>query len=253
MLKIEDRGRIRCLTFSRPEALNAFNDELYDAVTQALNSAAQDSNIAVIIFTGEGRAFSAGQDLGQLEVPQQYKDKQRHGFDPFIETLEAFPKPIIAAVNGIGVGIGLTMLPHCDLVIIAEEAKLRAPFITLGLTAEAGSTQLLPAMLGWAETAHLLYTSEWVNASKAIEIGLAWKKVALADLMNEAMSVAEKIAAMPIPSLVGTKKLLLDSRLEAVRAARKREQVTFASLKGGPANTEALAAFREKREPDFTK
>lgn len=253
MLKIEDRGRIRCLTFSRPEVLNSFNDELYDAVTHALNAAEQDSDIAVIILTGEGRAFSAGQDLGQLEVPQQYEDTERHGFDPFIETLEAFPKPIIAAVNGIGVGIGLTMLPHCDLVIMAEEAKLRAPFITLGLTAEAGSTLLLPAMLGWAETAHLLYTSEWVDASKAIEIGLAWKKVALTDLMNEAMSVAEKIAAMPIPSLIGTKKLLLDSRLEAVKAARKREQVTFSSLKGGPANTEALAAFREKRKPDFTR
>lgn len=253
MLRIENRGRVRLLTFDRPDSLNAFNDDMYDAITAALHQAEEDSNVAVIVLTGEGRAFCAGQDLAELDSPRTHKDDQRHGFDPFIEALEAFPKPIIAAVNGIGVGIGLTMLPHCDLVLIAEGAKLRAPFLTLGVTAEAGSTVLLPAMLGWAQTAHLLYTSSWVDAEKAIEIGLAWKKVSPESLMEEAFRVADEMAVMPIASLVGTKKLLLASRLEAVRIGRARETVTFQSLVRGPANKEALAAFREKRDPDFSK
>ena len=153
----------------------------------------------------------------------------------------------------IGIGIGLTMLPHCDLVLMAADARLRAPFASLGVTAEAGSTYLLPAAIGWGETAHLLYTAEWMDADKAVATGLAWRKVANEELLDEALAVARKIAEMPVASLVATKKLLLDARLSQVREARAREVPTFRNLVGGPANREAIAAFQEKREPDFTK
>lgn len=253
VLRVEDVGRVRLLTLDRPKALNAFNDDLYDAVREALADASASPEVAVVVITGEGRAFSAGQDLGELEHPRRHEDGARHGFPPFIEALEAFPKPLVAAVNGIGVGIGLTLLPHCDLVLIADGAKLRAPFVSLGVTAEAGSTYLLPTTIGWQETAHLLYTAAWIDAKQAVELGIAWRSFPRERLLEEAMQVADEIAAMPIASLIATKKLLLDARLGSVRAAREREIVVFNRLAGGPANQEAIAAFREKRKPDFSR
>jgi len=250
-LRVEDRGRVRLLTLSRPDALNAFDDALYDAVADALAVAGEDPQVAVVVLTGAGRAFSAGQDLGELGEPARHADGRPHGFAPFIEALEAFPKPLVAAVNGIAVGIGLTLLPHCDLVLIADGARLRAPFVRLGVTAEAGSSHLLPATIGWQQAAHLLYTAAWIDAARAVDLGLAWKVCPAAELLDEALAVAEQIASMPIASLVGTKRLLLDARLAAVRDARDRENRTFAQLVGGPANREAIAAFRERRDPDF--
>jgi enoyl-CoA hydratase/carnithine racemase len=253
LILIEDRNRIRLLTLNRPRQLNAFNDALYDALANALAEAAEDPGVAVVVVTGAGRAFSAGQDLGELNNRPQYGDGRAHGFQPFMDVLEAFPKPLVAAVNGIGVGIGLTMLLHCDLVLIGEGARLRAPFVSLGVTAEAASTVLLPPRIGWQETAHLLYTADWLSAERAVEIGLAWRRVPDDALMASVMELAREIAAMPIPSLVATKRLLLASRLGAIRAARERENRAFAALEGGPANLEALAAFREKRAPDFSR
>lgn len=252
VLRVEDRDRVRLLTLNRPDQLNAFNDELYDAVRDALAEAAARPGTAVVVITGEGRAFSAGQDLSEMARRPAHDDGKPHGFFPFIETVESFPKPLVAAVNGIGVGIGLTILPHCDLVLIAEGARLRAPFIRLGIAAEAASTVLLPALIGWQETAHLLYTASFIDAARAVEVGLAWKLCHPDTLLDEAMEVAESMAKMPISGLEATKRLLLDARLEASRAARARETEAIAKLAGGPANREAVRAFREKRDPDFT-
>lgn len=248
----DDRGRARIITLNRPDRLNAFNDAQYDGLAAALHRAADSPQVAVTIVTGAGRAFSAGQDLSELGNRPHHGDDLPHGFQPFMDILQAFPKPLIAAVNGIGVGIGLTMLPHCDLVLIARNAKLRAPFVSLGVTAEAASTYLLPATIGWAETAHLLYTSKWISAEEAVELKLAWKVVDAADLMTETLGLAERIAAMPVSSLIATKKLLLETRLEHINRARERENEVFAGLEGGPANREAIGAFQEKREPDFS-
>ncbi len=253
VLLSEDHDRVRLLTLNRPDALNAFNDDLYDAVCHALDGAAGDPGIATVVITGAGRAFSAGQDLGEMAHAAKHTDGERHGFPPFIERVESFPKPLIAAVNGIGVGIGLTLLPHCDLVFIARGARLRAPFVSLGVTAEAGSSALLPQRIGWQNAAHLLYTAGWLEAERAVEVGLAWRVCEPEKLQDEALSTAQEIAQMPIDSLVATKTLLLDARLDAVRAARERENVRFARLAGGPANREALAAFEERRAADFTK
>lgn len=139
LVAAETEGRVRTLTLNRPDRLNAFNDALYDAFASALRDAADDPQVAVVIVTGAGRAFSAGQDLGELGNRPQYSDGNAHGFQPFMDTLQTFPKPLIAAVNGIGVGIGLTMLLHCDYVFMANSARLRAPFVSLGVTAEAAS------------------------------------------------------------------------------------------------------------------
>ncbi|HWS75661.1 MAG TPA: enoyl-CoA hydratase-related protein, partial [Quisquiliibacterium sp.] len=241
------------LTLNRPGALNAFNDALYGAFARALTEAAASPDVAAVIVTGEGRAFSAGQDLAELGDSRSHDERQQAGFGPFIAALESFPKPLIAAVNGLGVGIGMTMLPHCDLVLVSETARLRVPFASLGVTAEAGSSLLLAQRMGWQAAAHALFTGRWIDADEAVRQGLAYRKLAAARLLDEAHAIAAEIAAMPVASLVATKRLMLDARLEASRAARAREDLAFAALVGGPANREALAAFAERRTPDFSR
>lgn len=252
VLHTEDRGRIRLLTLNRPDALNSFDDALYDAVRDALIAAQDDSGVACVVVTGEGRAFSAGQDLGEMAQRPRYDDGERHGFLPFIEVVESFEKPLVAAVNGLAIGIGTTMLAHCDLVIAAESARFRVPFVGLGITMEAGSSYNLPQRIGWQETAYSVFTGTWIDVNRAEEVGLVWRRVPDLHLMDEAMSVAEQIAAMPVSGLRATKRLLLAAKVESSKAAREREDAEILELSGGPAQREALAAFREKRDPDFT-
>jgi enoyl-CoA hydratase/carnithine racemase len=249
---INDANRVRTIILNRPEALNAFNDDLYDGAGDALVDAAANDNIAVVIITGAGRAFTAGQDLGEMANPRVHEDGQAHGFPHFLDTLASYPKPVIAAVNGMGIGIGVTMLPHCDFVFISEEARLRAPFATLGVTVEAANSYLLPQLIGWSNAAHMLYTAEWFDADQCVAMGLAWKKTSAAELIPQVETLARQIAAMPISSLIQTKQLVLAPRMSEIQAARKREIAAFAELIGAPANREAIQAFKEKRPADFT-
>jgi enoyl-CoA hydratase/carnithine racemase len=255
MLRIENDGRVRLITFARPEALNAFNQALYHEAADALTAAASDANVAVVVLTGEGRAFSAGQDLlemaaiGRSVVDGAKTDEP--GFPKFVHALSTFPKPVLAAVNGVGLGIGFTMLAHCDLVLIAEGARLRTPFTSLGVAPEAASSYLFPVRMGWQRAAWVLFSSEWVSAEEAVELGIAWRICPPATLLADAKHAAHQLARMPIASLVATKKLMLDAQIEHVERARGLEDRAFAELLGAPANVEALQAFAQKREPDF--
>lgn len=256
MLRVEDNDGVRVLTLDRPEALNAFNTSLYDACAAAFHEAAARADIACVVLTGTGRAFSAGQDLGEMAGIDPSSSNSRAndagpGFPRFIDTVAAFEKPLIAAVNGLGVGIGLTVLLHCDLVLIARGARLRAPFVPLGVVPEAGGSLLMPAVMGGQPAALALYTGEWITADDAVACGLALRVVEPDVLMTDTMELAGRIARMPVTSLVETKRLVLAGRIDAVRAARAREDAAFARMVGGPANVEALTAFLEKREPDF--
>jgi enoyl-CoA hydratase/carnithine racemase len=252
-ITIETSGRVQTLILNRPGALNAFNDEMYKAVGDALSAAAVDDEISVVIITGSGRAFSAGQDLGEMGDPTRREESFVGQFGYFIKTVATFPKPLLAAVNGIGVGIGLTLLPHCDLVYMSNVARLRAPFATLGVTVEAGNSYLLPKVLGWANAADILFTARWIDADNAKDIGLVFEVTEPDQLMADVMAKAAEIAAMPLISLVTTKKLLIEHREEGFLKARASEDKAFSQLTGAPANREAIAAFMEKREPDFTR
>ncbi|MDQ1373009.1 MAG: hypothetical protein QOJ09_347 [Actinomycetota bacterium] len=252
VLLIENQGRVRLLTFNRPTAKNAFNDDLYDATRDALIAAAEDPSVAVVVLTGAEGAFSAGQDLSEMGKARTPEQAASSGFMPFVDTLQSFPKPLIAAVNGVAVGIGVTMLLHCDLVFASERARFRAPFVSLGIAAEAGSSTLFPERLGWQNTAHMLFTSAFVSASEAVEMGLVWRSFPDERLLVEVLGYAGQIAAMPVASLVENKQLLLGSRVPRVLEARPREEAALARVVGGPANREAIAAFMEKREPDFS-
>lgn len=256
MLRIDDQSGVRVLTLDRPDALNAFNTALYDACAAAFHEAAARDDIACVVLTGTGRAFSAGQDLGEMAQIDTSgagsgADDPGPGFPRFIDTVAAFEKPLIAAVNGLGVGIGLTVLLHCDLVLISKTARLRAPFVPLGVVPEAAGSLLMPVVMGGQRAALALYTGEWIAADDAVACGLALRAVEPEALIAETMELAGRIARQPVSSLVETKRLVLAGRIDAVRAARAREDAAFAHMVGRPANLEALTAFLEKREPDF--
>jgi enoyl-CoA hydratase/carnithine racemase len=251
-LRSEDHGRVRLLTLDRPEALNAFDNALYHATATALRQAAECHDVACVVITGAGRAFSAGQDIGEMsQIDPASGEATEHGFTSLFDALSTFEKPLVVAVNGAGVGIGMTMLLHADLVVMAEHARVRVPFTALGVAPEAASSYLLPAVVGSQAAAWALYTSAWVSAREALDWGLAWRVVPGDALLHEALEIAGEIAKMPTSSLVATKRLVLDARADLVRAANVREQQAFQRLLGGPANVEALTAFLEKREPDF--
>lgn len=249
ILQIDDANRVRTLTLDRPEALNAFNEALYDATASAVRKAAEDDEVAVLLLTGNGRAFSAGNDLKEMQAritDPTMADKGSH-FTSLIDALTDFPKPFICAVNGLGVGIGTTILGYADLVFMSSEARLKCPFTSLGVAPEAASSYLLPQLIGRQNAAWLLMSSEWVSADEALRMGLVWKICEPDDLLPEARRHAEILAARPIPSLIAVKQTIAEPSKPGIKAATERENAHFAELMGAAANADALAEFTGKR------
>ena len=222
VLQVDDDGPIRLLTLNRPDAKNAFNRALYDGVRLALDEAADDDSVTVCVITGAGDIFSGGQDIKALAGMKNNPDEGK-GFDPFARALARFDKPLIAAVNGAAVGVGTTLLLHCDLVLVSEAARFKLPFVSLGLVPEAGSSLLLPATIGPQDAAYYLLTGDWMDAETAVARGLAWKRYAPERLLEEALGLAQRIAKAPLDSLRNTKRLLQAARADAVQAALDRE------------------------------
>lgn len=243
LLEIIDADGVRLLTWNRPDALNALNDELWDATRDALVGAQADPELRCVVLTGTGRAFTAGQDLTEMMAPPDHGDERLHGYRGLIPVLEAFDKPLLAAVNGLALGIGATLLPYCDIVWIAQGARLKVPFVTLGVTTEAAGSLLLPQRMGWQAAARFIFTAEWMTAEEAVACGLAWQVTPEDQLVKEAMAVARQIGAMPVDALQTTKRLMVAARIDAVRAARGREDAEFVRMVGSEANREALAKF----------
>ena len=254
ILAISDTDRVRTLTLTRPDALNAFNEALYDAVTVALRDAAADPSVAVVVITGAGRAFSAGTDL--LEMGERVTNPDfapgEHGFIGLVDALAAFDKPLVLAINGLGLGIGMTIIGFADLVFMADDARLKCPFTSLGVAPEAASSYLIPRLVGRQNAAWALLSSEWISAREAHEMGLVWRLCAPAELQETAHSHATRLARLPISSLRAVKRTMTEPLARQIAEARERENRCFAELMGGPANSEALAAFAEGRAADFT-
>jgi enoyl-CoA hydratase/carnithine racemase len=249
ILQSEDDNRVRTLTLNRPEALNAFNEALYLATAEALTAAADDPEVAVVLLTGAGRAFSAGNDLKEMQARISDPRSARQGshFTTMIEALSRFPKPLICAVNGVGVGIGATILGYADLVFMASTARLKCPFTSLGVAPEAASSFLLPQLMGRQNAAWLLMSSEWVDAAEALRMGLVWKVCEPSDLLPDARRHAETLAFRPISSLMAVKHTMVEPIRPEIAAATARENAHFAELMGGQANADALANFTSRR------
>jgi enoyl-CoA hydratase/carnithine racemase len=234
---IEERrdGDVTWLTFDRRDRLNAFTVEGYRNLRIALERLAADDRTRVVVLTGRGRAFSAGADLSLLDRGSTEIDKQRAGevFRRFLDVLGGFEKPLFAAVNGLAVGIGCTMLLYCDVVLVAETARLRLPFTALGIVPEAGSSMLLPARVRWADAMWAMLSSEWIDATAARQMGLASRVVPDDDLLEEVASAAASVAACEPQSVVATKRLMTAGRLDAARLAITREMAEMKALASG--------------------
>ncbi|WP_421845578.1 enoyl-CoA hydratase/isomerase family protein [Mycobacterium sp.] len=253
-LQIDDENRVRTLTLNRPEALNAFNEELYDATAEALFAAAEDPRVSVALLTGAGRGFSAGTDLAEMQARITDPDftPGKYSFTGLIDALSSFPKPLICAVNGLGLGIGTTILGYADLAFMSSTARLKCPFTSLGVAPEAASSYLLPQLVGRQNAAWLLMSSEWIDADEALRMGLVWRVCEPDELLSEARRHAEVLASRPLSSLMAVKHTLVEPIRAETRAAIERENAHFAELMGAQANAAALADFNQGK-PDSKK
>lgn len=254
LLTINDDERVRVIALDRPEALNAFNEDLYDATAEALIEAGAAPDVAVVVLTGRGRAFSAGTDVVEMAArtrdPNGFREG-KHGFRGLIDELAGFPKPLLCAVNGLALGIGVTILGYAELVFMSTEARVRCPFSDLAVAPEAASSYLLPLLLGRQQASWMLLSSEWFSAEECKAMGLAWRVTTPDDLMPEALHVARHLAAKPIASLVEIKRTIVAPHHDAIATARGREEKAFSRLLGRPANMEAFVALAERRTPNF--
>jgi enoyl-CoA hydratase/carnithine racemase len=240
---------VRVLTMNRPAKLNAFNTALFAGLADALEAAAADDEVRVVVLTGAGRAFSSGADLTDMARAGTARERGDVGDSPFDrlqEAAESFPKPLVAAVNGVGVGLGFTILGYCDFTFVARSARLRAPFTQLGLSPEASSSFLFPLRMGWQNAACALLAGEWFDAQRAVDSGLALKVCDDATVLQTAITFAAQLAAGPLESLMATKGLMLDAYRDLVAQTRRRETETLARLTGSPANQAALRAFHSR-------
>jgi enoyl-CoA hydratase/carnithine racemase len=241
------------LTLNRPRKKNAFDDPQWDALRDALRDAREDDGVAVVVVTGAGGDFSAGVDLASFGGGPPREDGKPNGYYGLMEALVAFDKPLIAAARGVGVGIGATFLFHCDVVYLGESARLRLPFVALGLVPEGGSSYLLQQVIGARRAAELFYTAEWIDASRALESGIATRVLPDALLLDAALAKAREIARHPVSALRATKRTLKRAHEAGLRAALEAEDAGMSAQAGSPENVEAVRAFLEKRPPDFAK
>lgn len=231
---VPDAPGVRLLTFDRPAARNAFNSEMYDALRQAFVDAAADEEVKVIVLTGTGSAFTAGQDLGELAALATGRASGAdvgggHAFPAMLEALVALDKPVLAAVNGPAVGFGFTLLAHLDLVFVGQSARMKVPFAEYGVPPEAASSYLFPQRLGWQRAAAVLLTGDWVSAEQAVEWGLALDVYPDDELLPAVLAEAGRIASASLPALRAIKSLLQAWQRPAVRAALAAESAAYAS------------------------
>ncbi|RCX10891.1 enoyl-CoA hydratase [Extensimonas vulgaris] len=239
------------ITFHRVDKKNAFTAAMYATLAATLAAAEADPQVRVLVFQGDATVFSAGNDIADfLERPPA--GPTAPVFD-VLRGLATFSKPMIAAVCGPAVGLGTTMLFHCDLVYAGDNAVFSMPFVNLGLCPEAGSSLLAPQILGYHRAAEALLFGEPFLAEAALEAGLVNRVVPPTECNALAQAQAKKLAAKPLSSLIETKRLLKKGQTPAVLERIAEEAETFSRLLTAPAAREAFTAFLEKRRPDFSK
>lgn len=241
---------ISTISIRRADKKNALTAEMYTSLTKAFENAKANADVRVVLITGDQGCFTAGNDLVDfLDNPPTDEASPVFGF---LRALSTFPKPLVAAVSGPAVGIGTTMLLHCDLVIADDTARFQLPFASLGLCPEAASSLLLPAIAGYQRAAEMLMLGEPFNAAKAQEIGLVNAVVSLASLLETAQSRAKKLAAQPAAAVRLTKQLMKRGLSQSVAETIRTEGQEFVSRLESPEAKEAFQAFIEKRKPDFS-
>jgi len=250
-VKTEISDGVLTLTLQRPEKKNALTGAMYNALSDALNKAEADPSVRVILFQGDGDSFTAGNDLADFASQARGESAVDSPAHHFIETISKIGKPIVAAVQGNAVGVGTTMLLHCDLVYLADNAKLITPFVNLALVPEAASSWLLPLRIGHARAYAMFALGEPMEASAAVACGLGNAVVPQAELRKKAHDAAITLTKRPAGALKSTKKLMRDH--ERIEAQISEESQLFKQRLMTPEAREAFAAFAERRPPDFSK
>ena len=245
---------VMTLTFNRVDKKNSITRAMYAALADGLERAAQDAAVRVVLIQGDATVFSAGNDIGDFQnAPADPGPREEQPVWRFLRAIASFPKPIVAAVCGPAVGVGTTLLLHCDLVYAGDNAAFALPFVNLGLVPEAGSSLLLPQMLGYHRAAEALLLGEPFMAEAALEVGLVNRVLPPTECNAAAQQQARKLAAKPLASLVETKRLMKGSQQAAVLARMDEEGQLFGRMLHEPAAREAFAAFAQRRKPDFSK
>jgi len=250
-IRVETKDRVLRIEIARPEKKNALTQAMYGAMADALVAADKDAAVRAVLIHGTPDCFTAGNDL------KDFLERPPHsGETPvfrFLSALPAFTKPLVAAVNGAAVGIGTTMLLHCDLVYAAPGAKFQLPFVSLGLVPEAGSSFLLPYIAGYQRAAELLLLARPFDADKAAAAGFVTAIVPESELFARAREAALALAALP-PAAVRATKALMRQRFGArTLEAMEAEGKVFRDQLASPEAKEAMTAFFEKRKPDFSR
>jgi enoyl-CoA hydratase/carnithine racemase len=228
-VQVDDFGSVRVLAFDRPDKLNALNADMADRATAALLAADRDPAIRAVVLTGSGRAFCAGVDLGHLAAIGDGSESSHHTID-FNSAIRFMKTPVVAAVNGLAVGVGCTMCLHVDLVLAGAAARFQTPFAKIGVAPEIGSSRLLPGQIGHQRASWMLLTAGWVDADTAVEWGLAFESVADDRLLDRAIEIADLIAANDPEAVVAAKQTMREWRLPLIDAAEEIENAAFGKL-----------------------
>jgi enoyl-CoA hydratase/carnithine racemase len=247
---VHTEAGVTTLTFNRPDKKNSITAAMYAALADALAAAEADPAVRVVVFQGNETTFSAGNDIGDfLNNPPATEDSPVFRF---LRGIAQFRKPVLAAVCGPAVGIGTTLLLHCDLVYAGDNAAFSMPFVNLGLCPEAASSLLVPQMMGYHRAAEALLLGEPFMAEAALEVGLVNRVLAPSETTVYAQAVARRLAAKPLASLIETKRLMKKGHAQQVMATMAEEGASFGRMLGEPAAKEAFGAFMERRKPDFS-
>ena len=250
-VKTELSDSVLVVTLARPDKKNAITGAMYNAMSDALHRAETDDAVKVVLFQGEGDSFTAGNDLADFAAQSRSNSDEESPAFRFITALGDASKPLVAAVQGNAVGIGTTMLLHCDLVFLAEGARLITPFVNLALVPEAASSWLLPARIGHARAYQMFALGEPMEAAAAVASGLANAVLPVAELRQKAMAAAVKLTQRPAGSLKATKSLMRE--VERIQSQIGIEGALFKERLKSPEAREAFTAFAERRPPDFSK
>ncbi|WP_404301603.1 enoyl-CoA hydratase [Alicycliphilus denitrificans] len=242
---------VTTITFNRVEKKNSLTAAMYAQLADAFETAAQDAAVRVVVLQGDVAIFSAGNDIGDfLNQPPSTPDAPVFRF---LRAIAGFPKPVVAAVCGPAVGIGTTMLLHCDLVYAGDNAAFSMPFVNLGLCPEAASSLLAPQLMGYHRAAEALLLGEPFMAEAALEVGFVNRVVPPTECNLVAQAQARKLAAKPLSALIETKRLLKKGQTTVVVERMAEEGRSFGRMLREPAAREAFTAFMEKRRPDFSR
>jgi enoyl-CoA hydratase/carnithine racemase len=254
-IRIEDG--VQVIRFLRADKKNAFTGPMYSAMSEAIDASENNDAVACHVFIGSGGVFSAGNDINDfLRRAQATASGDGKGIPApsldFIRRLPKVTKPMIAAVDGLAIGVGTTMLLHCDLVYASPTASLRTPFLDLGLIQEAGSTITAPARMGYPRAFEMICLGEPFSAERALQAGLINAVVPADQLEATAMKAAKRLAAKPRQALMTSRRLLRQNH-EAISGMIDQEAKAYQTLMTSPEAREAFTAFLEKRPPDFAK